>query len=147
MKIDKTQQISNCKLWGERDETVNHKVTEYSKLAQKEYKTRYDGVGKVIHRELCKRLNFDHTMKWYLHKPESILENEMYNILRASEIQIGPLILARQSDLVLIKKKKRTCHLVDFAILGEPQSEIKGSQKINKYLDLARKLKNHGIWG
>ena len=29
-------------------ETVNHIISEYSKLAQKEYKTRYDWMGKVI---------------------------------------------------------------------------------------------------
>ena len=30
----------------------------------------------VIHLELCKRLTFDHTTKWDMHKPESVLENE-----------------------------------------------------------------------
>ena len=43
---------------GERDETVNHIVSECSKLAQREYKIRHDWVGKVIHWELCKKLNF-----------------------------------------------------------------------------------------
>ena len=33
-------------------------------------------VGKGIHWELCKRLKFDHTTKWFMHQPESILENE-----------------------------------------------------------------------
>ena len=42
--IDKTQQNSKCRLCGDRDETINH-----SKLTQKEYKTRHDWVGKVIH--------------------------------------------------------------------------------------------------
>ena len=47
------------------------------KLAQKKYKTRHDRVGKVIHRELCKKFNFDHMNKWYMRNPESVLENEM----------------------------------------------------------------------
>ena len=50
-------------------------------MAQKEYKTRYDWVGKVIHWELCKRLKIDHTIKWYMHKPGYILEKEMVKIL------------------------------------------------------------------
>ena len=33
----------------ERDETVNHIISEYRKLTQKEYKTWHDWVGKVIH--------------------------------------------------------------------------------------------------
>ena len=40
--IDKTQQNSRCRLCGDRDETINHIISECSKLAQKEYKTRHD---------------------------------------------------------------------------------------------------------
>ena len=49
VRIDKTQRNSNCWLCGDRDETINHIINECSKLAQKEYKVRYDWVGKVIH--------------------------------------------------------------------------------------------------
>ena len=48
-RIDKTHQNSNCRLCGDWDETINHIISECSKLAQKEYKTTYDWVGKVIH--------------------------------------------------------------------------------------------------
>ena len=44
---------------------------EYSKLAQKEYNTRHEWLGKVVNEELSKRLKYDHTTKWYMHKPES----------------------------------------------------------------------------
>ena len=54
-RIDKTQQNSKCRLCGDRDETINHIISECSKLAQKEYKVRYDWVGKVIHWEMCKK--------------------------------------------------------------------------------------------
>ena len=80
-KIDKTQQNSKCRLWEEKDEMVNHIVSECSKLAPKDYKARFDWVDKVIHWELWKRLNFDHTTKWYIHKPELVLENEIHKIL------------------------------------------------------------------
>ena len=46
--IDKTEQNSRCRLCGDRDETINHIISECSKLAQKEYETRHDWVGKVI---------------------------------------------------------------------------------------------------
>ena len=39
-RIDNTQQNSRCRLWGERDKRINHIISECSKLAQKEYKTR-----------------------------------------------------------------------------------------------------------
>ena len=36
-RIDKTQQNSKCRLCGDRDETINHIISECSKLAQREY--------------------------------------------------------------------------------------------------------------
>ena len=58
----------------ERDERVNHIINECSQVEQK--KTKHDWLGKVIHLELCKGLNFDHTTKSYMHRLESIQENE-----------------------------------------------------------------------
>ena len=60
---------------------INRIVNERSKLVQKKYKTRHEWVGKVIHMELCKKLKVDHTTKWYMHKQESVLENETHKIL------------------------------------------------------------------
>ena len=68
-------------LCGERDETINHIISENIKLAQKEYKTRSDWVGKVIHWEFYKKLKFDHTNKWYMHNAVSLLEIEMHKLL------------------------------------------------------------------
>ena len=56
---------------------------------KKEFKTRPDWDGEVIHFELCKKLKFDHTTKWYMHKSESVLENEIHKfteILRYKKI-------------------------------------------------------------
>ena len=70
-------QNSKCKLCGYRDETINHIISECSKLAQKEY-------------------------KWYMHKPESVFENQTHKILRVFEIQTDHLIPARRPDLVIV---------------------------------------------
>ena len=45
-RIDKTQQNRKCGLYGDRDETINHIISGCSKLAQKNYKTRNDWVGR-----------------------------------------------------------------------------------------------------
>ena len=63
VKTDKTQQNSKCRLCGDRDETIDHKISGCSKLAQKEYKIRHERVGKVIYWELCKKLNFYQPIK------------------------------------------------------------------------------------
>ena len=46
--MDKTEQNSKCTLCGDSDEMIDHIISKYSKLAQKEYKTRHDWVEKVI---------------------------------------------------------------------------------------------------
>ena len=70
-----------CRLCGGKDETINLIISKCSNLAQKEYNTRHDRVGKVNHWELCKKLKFDPTNKWYMHNPESVQENEMHKLL------------------------------------------------------------------
>ena len=52
-RIDMTQQNSKFRLYGDRDKTINHIISECSNLPQKEYKTRHDKEGKMIHWELC----------------------------------------------------------------------------------------------
>ena len=83
-------------------------MSKCNKLSQKEYKARHDWVEKVIHLELCKKFKFDHMNKCYMCKPDSILVNETHKILYDFEIQMNHLISARQSDLVIANKKKRT---------------------------------------
>ena len=86
-RIDKTLQNSKCRLCGDRDETINHIISECSKLAQKEYKTKHDWLGKVIHWEMCKQFKFDHTNKWYMHNPATVLENNTHKLLWDFDIQ------------------------------------------------------------
>ena len=75
-RIDKTQQNSKCRVCADRDETINHIISECSKLAKKEYKARHDWAGNVIHWEMSKKFKFDHANKWYMHNPAPVLEND-----------------------------------------------------------------------
>ena len=138
-RIDKTQQNRLC---SDRDETINHIINECNKLAQKEYKARHDWVGKVIHWEMCRKFQFDHTNKWYMHNPAPVLENDTHKLLWDFNIQTDHLIPARRPDLIIINKKMRICKIVDFAVLADHRIIMKESEKKDKYLDLARELKN-----
>ena len=77
------------------------------RLAQKEYWTRHDWVGMMIHWDLRKKFRFDHTNKWYMYNSESVLENEMHKILWDFEIQTDHLISARRPDLVIVNNNKK----------------------------------------
>ena len=89
--ISKTQQNSKCRLCSDTEQMINHIINECSKLTQNEYKTRHDWVEKAIHWGLCKKLEFEHTNKWYMYKPESVLENETHKSLCDFEIQMDHL--------------------------------------------------------
>ena len=136
-RIDKTKQNSKCMLCNDRDETINHIISECSKLAQKECKARRDWIGKVIHWEMCRKFQFDHSNKWYMHNPAPALENDSHKLLWDFNIQTDHLIPAKRTDLIIINKKKRICKIVDFAVLNLYESE-------KVYLDLARELKK--LW-
>ena len=104
--LDRTQQNSRWRLCGDRADTINHIISECSKLALSGYKSRHDWEGKVIYGELCKKFKFDHMNKWYMHNPESVQKNETNKILWDFEIQTDHLISARQPDLWIFYKKK-----------------------------------------
>ena len=110
-RIDKTQQNSKCRLCGDRDETINHIISESSKLAQKEYKARHDWVGKVIHWEMCNKFKFDHANELYMHDQAPVLENDTHKLLWDFNIQTDHLILARRPDLIIINKKRKSAKL------------------------------------
>ena len=143
-KIDKMQQNSNCRLCGDRDETINHIISECSKLAQKEYKARHDWVGKGIHWEMCKKFKFDHANKWYMHNPAPVLENDTHKLLWDFNIQTDYLISARRPDLIIINKKKKICKTVNFAVPADHRIKLKECEKKDKFLNLARELKK--LW-
>ena len=107
-RIDKKQQNSKCRVCGDRDETINHLISESRKLAHKEYKARHDWVGKVIHWEMCKKCKFDHANKWYMHNnPAPVLKDDTHKLLPDFDIQTDRLISARRPDLIIINQKKK----------------------------------------
>ena len=66
--------------------------------------------------------------------------------MKFSEIQTGYPILARRLNLVLINNnnKKRTGHPVDFAVPADCTIKVKENEKIDRFLELVKELKN--LW-
>ena len=70
-----------------------------------------------------------------------------YKLLWDFDILRDHRISARRTDLIVInkkKKKKRNCKIVDFTALADHRIKLKEWEKKDKYLDLARELKNYG---
>ena len=125
------------------DETIDHIASGCSKLAQKEYKSRHNNLGKIVHGKLARKCNFEAGDKWYEHEPESVLENEDYKTLWDFSIQTDDVIKARRPDLVTVNKE-RICKVIDFAVPRDSRIEEKDKDKIEKYQDLGRELQK--IW-
>ena len=139
VRIDEIKQNSKCRLCGDRNKTI---ISECSKLAQKEYKTRDDWVGKGIHWEMCKKFKFDHTNKWYMHNPASVRENDKHKLLWDFDTQTDHLISAKRPDLIIINnKKKKNLQNCGLYYPAYHWIKLKESEKKDKYVDLARELK------
>ena len=76
-----------------------------------------------------------------MHNPAPVLENYTHKLLWDFDIHTDHLIPARRPDLIIIKKKKRICKIVDFAVPAGHRIKLKECEKKDKYLDLARELK------
>ena len=67
-----------------------------------------------------------------MHNPEFVQENETHKILWDFGIQMDHLISARRLDLVIVnKKEKRICRIVDFEIPGDHRLKLKESEEIS----------------
>ena len=77
-----------------------------------------------------------------MHNTESVVENETHKVLLDFVIQTDQLNLARQSDILIVNQKKRTCRIVDFTVPTVHRVTLKKKEKRKKYLHFARELTN-----
>ena len=72
-----------------------------------------------------------------------VLENDKRKILWDFDLHTDHLISARRPDLIIInKKKKRICKIVDFADPADHRIKLKECEKKDKYLNFAMELWN-----
>ena len=55
-------------------------------------------MGKVIHWEMCKKFEFDHTNKWYMHNPASVQENDKHKLRWDLDIQTDHRIKLKECE-------------------------------------------------
>ena len=101
-KIDKTQENGKCRMCGKAEDSVNHALSEFSKLAQKEYKRQHDWFGTKIHWEIYRKYGIEVKVKWYEHKPHVVMENEKCKILWDFTVQTDHEIYGRRPDIIVI---------------------------------------------
>ena len=94
---------------------------------------------KVIHWKLNKAVKFGHVDKCYMYKPESLQENETHKIFLRFWDTNG-----RKTKLNLNYQDKTTCYLADFAVAADHREQRERSERLEKFLDLAKESKK--LW-
>ena len=138
---DKTQQNIRCRLCDDRDETINHIISECSKLEQKEYKT---GGGQGYPLGIVQEV-VTWTYEQMVYAQPRICPGE-WNTQTPQGFwhANGSPYLGQTNRPYNNPQKRRTCRIVDFVVPAEHRVKLKESEKVNKYLDLARELKK--LW-
>ena len=78
---------------------------------------RHDIVAKILHWKLCEKRGFNKAKKWYIHKPEKVLESEDCKILWNFPIQTDKNLGYNRLYITFIEKKSNKCLLIDSACL------------------------------
>ena len=128
-----------CHILPERRGWVNRIdriISEFSKLAQKEYKARHDWVGKVIYWEMSKKFKCQQMVyaqpstcprKWHTQTPMGLwYTNGSPNL----DPKTRPY-----------NNQQKICPIVDFAVPADHRIRLKECEKRDKYLDLEREFK------
>ena len=90
-----------------------------------------------------------------MRNPASVQKNDAHKLLWDFDIQMDPLILARKPDLIIINKKKkknknlkkmkRTCKIVEFAVPADHRIKLKKMKKRIGTSTLLENRENDGI--
>ena len=138
--IDKNSEIPLCRLYGKKDESVQHITSGCEKLTQKEYKRRHGNVAKKVHWDICKKNKLEHIEKWYKHASEGAVVNEKIKVLWDINIQCDNLIEPRWPDLIVIDKKEQKGIIIDIAVPTDVRVEEKESGKVPEFEKEIRRL-------
>ena len=103
------QNERKCKMCEKAEESVNHVLSECSKLAQKEYKCRPDWFGTKIPWKICRKYGIEVKEKWHEHKLEEPMENNKCKILWDFTEQTDHEIYRRRLDVIVVQKDKIFC--------------------------------------
>ena len=117
--MDKTGESLLCRIRSTRNETISHIVSECGKLAQKDYKQRYDSVGRYVYWQFCEIIGFSRARHCYEHEPENVVKNENFRILWEFTIQCDHIIETGRPDIAVTDKVKKKTMIIDKLLPGD----------------------------
>ena len=94
-----------------------------------------------IHWALCKKYGVKVCERWYKHKVESVIENDIIKILWDVCIQVDRQIEHRRPDIVVMEKITNKCLIIDVACPVDNNLILKRNEKLDNSelrLEIAR---------
>ena len=79
----------------------------------------------MIYWMLCEKWGFNKAEKWYIHKPEKVLESEDCKILRGFPIQTDMTVEHSRLDMSVIDNKSKKFLMIDPSCLFDIHIEKK----------------------
>ena len=76
---------------------------------------------------------------------QKVVKKKDVKILWDFNIQVDKFIEARRPIIILIRKKKIECLIINIAVPGDIRTQMKENKKIEKYEKLRREISN--LWG
>ncbi|KAI5725889.1 hypothetical protein M8J77_021331 [Diaphorina citri] len=133
-----------CRLCNQITESIQHLSGGCSILALKEYTNRHNLVGNIIHQELLKKASSSNKtcIPHYLYTPAPVIENENIKICWDISMQTETNIINNRPDIVYVDKTTNSISIIDITIPLDDNINTAYSNKIAKYEDLRRQLKN-----
>jgi hypothetical protein len=131
-----------CRLCINKPETIDHITGACTSLASVEYTRRHDNVAKILHQQICKRINPEGLNEPY-HKyiPLNVIEDNEQKIYWNRDIITDKTIPHNRPDIVVTNKINKTTYLIDIAIPNAANIAVKNSEKLRKYSPLAMEIK------
>jgi hypothetical protein len=110
---------------------VKHIVQGCTILMLYEYINRHNKVAGYIHWTVCKRVGLHFTDRYHGHIPERVINVSGTAIMWDVPAVTDRKILANRTDIVSMIKKK-TCLLIDIALLVDSNVNTKENEKLSK---------------
>ncbi|KAI5735171.1 hypothetical protein M8J77_015160 [Diaphorina citri] len=133
-----------CRLCNQITESIQHLTSGCKVLAPKEYLNRHNLVANIIHQELAKNITSSNRtcVPYYKYKPTTVLENGEFKLLWDMSVHTEHNLLSNRPDILFINKKEKKATIIDVKIPMDDNIHIGYTEKLMKYDDLKRQMKN-----
>ena len=118
------------------DETIDHLVSGCLELGKTEYIDGHNKAAAHMYWKICKEFGIEVRERLYENEPKTVTENDSVTILWDMPIHAERTIAANRPDIVLKKKKDKTCILIDMTVPLHINTSVKTTEKLTKYKDL-----------